>query len=154
MEFELATVIDRPLIEVFAFLADMRNHPQEEGTKVLLVEKTTSGPIGAGTRFRETVEMLPRVRVEMFSEVTAYEPYERIAFTWRGGGMEGALELSLAAQNGGTHLTLRETIRPQGLMRLGEPLIRRAFDNTLLKRLEGLKRVLEIDREAQLLNLR
>jgi uncharacterized protein YndB with AHSA1/START domain len=147
MQFELSTVIDRTPPEVFAFLADMRNHPQEEGTKVLHVEKTTSGPIGAGTRFREVVQMLPLVRVEMISEVTAYEPDQRVIFTWRGGGMEGELALAFKLQNGSTRVALRETIRPQGLMRLAEPLIGRAFEDTQARRLEGLKRTLELEKE-------
>jgi uncharacterized protein YndB with AHSA1/START domain len=149
MEFELSAEIDRPASQVFAFLADLRNHPQEEGTKVLSVEKTTSGPIGPGTRFREIVQMLPFVRVEMVSEVSAYEPDERIVFTWRGGGMEGDLILSFHEQNGGTLLALQETIRPQGLMELAEPVIHRAFEDTQHRRLEALKRVLEQGEEER-----
>jgi uncharacterized protein YndB with AHSA1/START domain len=143
MEFEFSTEIDRPVSEVFAFLADMRNHPQEERTKVLLVEKTTPGPIGLGTRFREVVQMLPLVRVEMISEVTEYDPGERVAFAWSGGGMEGVLTLSFTARDGGTSLALRETIRTRGLTKLAEPQLHRAFKDTLAKRLEGLKSVLE-----------
>jgi uncharacterized protein YndB with AHSA1/START domain len=145
MDLLFSTEIARPVDRVFAFLADMRNHPQEEETKVLRVDKTTSGPIGVGTRFREIVQMLPLVRVEMISEVTTYEPGERVAFTWRGGGMEGVLALSFRDQNGGTHLTLQETITPQGLMKLGGPLIHRSFTDTLQRRLEGLKTVLKLE---------
>lgn len=143
MEFRFSDTIDRHLTEVFAFLEDMRNHPQEEGSKVLLVEKTTPGLIGVGTRFREVVEMFPLIRVEMVSEVTRYQQNALIEFTWRGGGLEGVLSYSFEAHAGVTGLTLHETVTPIGLMSLLEPVIRQTFQRILANRLKGIKRVLE-----------
>jgi uncharacterized protein YndB with AHSA1/START domain len=148
MEFHLSIEVDRPVTEVFAFLADMRNHPQEEGSKVLLVEKTTPGPVGIGTRYREIVQMLPLLRVEMISEVTRYEPNQRVEITWHGGGMEGVLAYSFESHNGGTSLALHETVTPKGLMRLVEPVVRRSFGQTLVNRLHGVKRTLELRDEG------
>ena len=149
MEFHLSIEVNRPLTEVFAFLADMRNHPREQDSKVLLVEKTTPGPVGIGTRYREIVQMVPLVRVEMTSEVTRYEPNERVEITWHGGGMEGVLVYSFEAHRGGTILALHETVTPKGLMRLAEPVIHRSFDQTLASRLHGVKRTLELQDEGQ-----
>jgi hypothetical protein len=44
-------VITRPVDEVFDFVADERNEPQNS-RRMLTAEKTTPGPIGAGTCFR------------------------------------------------------------------------------------------------------
>ena len=45
MESSLSTAVDRPLAEVFAFLEDMRNHPQKERSQVMLVERLTPEPV-------------------------------------------------------------------------------------------------------------
>ena len=148
MEFRLSIAVDRPVAEVFAFLEDMRNHPQEERSQVILVEKLTPGPAGVGTRFREMVQTLPFVRVEMISEVTQHDPNERIEIAWHGGGMEGVLTYCFESQNGVTGLSLHETVTVKGLARLVEPLIRRTFERMLVNRLHGIKRVLESRNEG------
>ncbi|MFB6634696.1 SRPBCC family protein [Streptomyces sp. NPDC056362] len=53
-EFEAVVEVDRPVEEVFAFLADGRNDP-EFSPRVLEITKTPDGPTAAGTVFRSTV---------------------------------------------------------------------------------------------------
>jgi uncharacterized protein YndB with AHSA1/START domain len=53
--FEANTVIDRPIEEVFDFLADGTNDPKFS-PRVLEITKTTDGPVGVGTRFASTVK--------------------------------------------------------------------------------------------------
>jgi hypothetical protein len=143
MEFELSTVVDRLPAGVFAFLEHMENHPQETGSQVLSVEQLTPGPVAIGTRFREIVQMLPLVRVEMMTEVTRHRPDECLEFTWRGGGMEGVLTYELEPHNGATRIRLHETVTPLGPMRLAGAFVRRSFQEMLAKRLDGIKQVLE-----------
>jgi len=150
MEINLSIDIDRPTSEVFAFLRAMENHPQEEGSKVLLVEKTTRGDVNVGARYREIVQMLPFIRVDMFSEVTRYEPNECIELTWHGGGMEGVLTYYFESHNDGMRLTLHEIVTPKGVMKLAEPVIQPMFHRTLTNRLYGIKRVLELSKEELL----
>jgi len=144
VEIKLSIDIDRTVSEVFTFLSDMENHVQEEGSKVLLVEKTTHGPVDVGAQYREVVQMFPLIHVNMISEVTRYEPNEYIEFAWKGGGMEGVLRYNIESHKGGTRLRLHETITPRGVMVLFEPLINRMYQSTLEKRLNGIKRVLEL----------
>ena len=142
MEFNLSIPIDQSPNVVYAFLKEAENHPQEEKSKVLLVEKITPGPVNIGTRYREIVQMFPFIRGEMISEVTRYEPNECIQLTWHGGGMEGVLTYSFESHNGGTRLILHETITVKGVMTLVKPMIQRMFHNALIKRLQGIKQVL------------
>ena len=148
MEFRLSIAVDRPVDEAFAFLEDMRNHPQEARSQVILVEKLTPGPIGVGTRFREMVQTLPFVQAEMISEVTQHDPGERIEIAWHGGGMEGVLTYRFEPQNGGTGIGFHETVTPRGLMRLAAPMIRQSFERMLADRLQGIKQVLESRNEG------
>ena len=148
MEFSLSVVVDRPVDEVFTFLEDMRNHPQEAESQVILVEKLTPGPIGVDTQFREVIQTLPFVQSEMISDVIQHDRNERIEIAWHGGGMEGVLTYHFESQNGATIASLHETVTPIGLMKLAEPVIRRTFERMLASRLRGIKRVLESRNEG------
>ena len=65
-------VINRPVEQVFDFVADERNEPQFN-PKMLTVEKVTPGPVGKGTRFRTQVKARRRT-AEMSVQFTAYSP--------------------------------------------------------------------------------
>lgn len=54
-QFEGTTVVDRPIEEVFAFLADGTNDPKFS-PRVQEIAKTTDGPVGVGTIFVSTVK--------------------------------------------------------------------------------------------------
>lgn len=54
-QFEATTEIDRPIAEVFAFLAAGVND-QKFSPRVRRIEKTTDGPVGVGTVFASTVK--------------------------------------------------------------------------------------------------
>jgi hypothetical protein len=54
-EFSGTTVIDRPIDEVFTFLAAGTNDPKFS-PRVQEIRKTTDGPVGVGTVFESTVK--------------------------------------------------------------------------------------------------
>ena len=54
-EFRATVVIDRPIDEVFAFLADGENDPKFSA-RVLEMAKTTEGPPAVGTVYASTVK--------------------------------------------------------------------------------------------------
>ncbi|MFD8636012.1 SRPBCC family protein [Streptomyces sp. NPDC059533] len=54
-EFEASVQVDRPVEEVFAYLADGRNDP-EFSPRVLEITKTPEGPTTVGTVFRSAVK--------------------------------------------------------------------------------------------------
>ncbi|MGW0585251.1 SRPBCC family protein, partial [Streptomyces sp. NPDC002920] len=54
-EFEATVEVDRPVEEVFAYLADGRNDPQFS-PRVLRIERIPDGPTTVGTVFRSTVK--------------------------------------------------------------------------------------------------
>ena len=53
--FSGTTTINKPIAEVFAFLADGTND-KRFSPRVQQIEKTTDGPIGVGTVFKSTVK--------------------------------------------------------------------------------------------------
>src|SRR5690606_14922848 len=52
LEFENTVYIDRPIADVFAFLADLENLPQWN-YYVLNVRKQSDGPVGVGTTYHQ-----------------------------------------------------------------------------------------------------
>jgi len=143
MDFELSVMIERPPAHVFAFLRDKDLYPQEPGSPVLVLEKTTDGPPAVGTRYREVVQMMPFVRGEILSEITRYEPDRLLEERFRGAGMQGHLAYEFTPSGTGTELTQRETLQPLGMLRLAGPLIKRRLHRRLCERLETIKSILE-----------
>src|SRR5512132_1328231 len=75
-EFSGSAVVDRPVDEVFAFLADGTNDPKFS-PRVKEIHKTTDGPIGVGTVFQSKVKDAGLTTDRTF-ELTEYEPPTRI----------------------------------------------------------------------------
>ena len=75
MLVKLRIEINKPPSDTFNFLCDKDQFKQPSNSPVLLLEKTTTGPIGVGTRYREVVQMMPFVKRDFLSEVTRFEPF-------------------------------------------------------------------------------
>jgi uncharacterized protein YndB with AHSA1/START domain len=80
-EFSASVVIDRPIHEVFAFLADGTNDPKFS-PRVQHIAKTTDGPIGVGTVFESTVKDAGMKTRRSF-ELTEFVEPTRIGWTER-----------------------------------------------------------------------
>ena len=143
MNFELSIAIRRPPCDVFAFLRDKDKFPQKPGSPVLLLEQTTPGPAGVGTRYREVVQMLPFVRGEILSEVTCFVPGEALEEDYQGAGMIGHLAYQFLPEGDGTRLIQREKVAVRGFVKVLEPVMERMLARQLSKRLEAIKAILE-----------
>ncbi|SCK58988.1 SRPBCC family protein [Streptomyces sp. WMMB 322] len=78
-QFEVTTEVDRPIEEVFAYLADGENDP-EFSPRVLEMAKVTDGPTGVGTVYRSTVKD-GGVRTRREFRITEFEAPTRIRWT-------------------------------------------------------------------------
>jgi hypothetical protein len=80
-EFSGSTVIDRPIAEVFAFLADGTNDPKFS-PRVLEIRKATDGPVGVGTVFESRVKDAGMTTSRRF-ELTGFEAPTKIRWVER-----------------------------------------------------------------------
>ena len=71
IRFENVIDIARALDEVYAYLADLEHTP-EWNWAITSTQKVTPGPVGIGTRYRQT-RSVPRPAVE-FLEISGLEP--------------------------------------------------------------------------------
>jgi uncharacterized protein YndB with AHSA1/START domain len=124
--FEATTVIDRPIEEVFAFLADGENDPKFS-PRVLEIAKTTDGPPGVDTVYASTVKDAGMKTKREF-RLTAFEAPTRIRWAEQSKNLITADEggYDLAPEGGGTRVTIYNVLQGHGLGKLLEPLALRA----------------------------
>jgi uncharacterized protein YndB with AHSA1/START domain len=77
--FGATVVIDRPIEEVFAYLADGENDAKFS-KRVLEIEQTTDGPPGVGTVYASTVKD-GGVKFKREFKLTEFEPPTKIRWT-------------------------------------------------------------------------
>ncbi len=111
--FGATVVIDRPIEEVFAFLADGENDPKFS-TRVLEIEQTTEGPPGLGTIYASTVKD-GGVKFKRQFKLTEFEAPTKIRWTEVSTGPvitpEGGYDLAPAGE-GRTEVSFYNVIVP------------------------------------------
>jgi uncharacterized protein YndB with AHSA1/START domain len=119
--FEGTVVIDRPIDEVFAFLADGENDPKFS-PRVLEIHKTTEGPPGVGTVFASTVKDAG-VKARREFRLTEFEPPTKIRWSETSKNAvtapEGGYDLEPAG-DGKTRVTVYNVLEGHGFGRLIE----------------------------------
>ena len=124
--FEGTTVIDRPIEEVFAFLADGENDPKFS-PRVLEIAKTTDGPPAAGTVYASTVKD-GGVKTKREFKLTEFAPPTKIRWTEVSKNLVTASEggYDLAPEGSGTRVTIFNVLEGHGMGKLIAPLALRS----------------------------
>jgi uncharacterized protein YndB with AHSA1/START domain len=124
--FEATVVIDRPIEEVFAFLADGENDPKFS-PRVLEISKTTDGPPGVGTVYASTVKDAG-VKTQREFKITEFEPPTRIRWTEVSKNLVSAPEggYDLAPESSGTRVTIYNVLEGHGVGKVIAPLALRS----------------------------
>ena len=119
--FQNTVTIARPVGEVFAFLADLRNIPRWNYAIARTVP-TSPGPAGAGATYRQT-RTIPR-RSEESLQITVFQPPTRLAVQGQLGPFRATAQLPTRASaerdpagqrcRAGTHIGPATADRPAG----------------------------------------
>jgi carbon monoxide dehydrogenase subunit G len=114
-EFSGSALIDRPIDEVFAFLADGTNDPKFS-PRVQEIRKTTDGPVAVGTVFESRVKDAGMTTQRKF-EITSSEAPTRIRWSERSTNMitvpEGGYDLEKVSDTQ-TKVTVHNTFAGHG----------------------------------------
>ncbi len=139
---EESIVINRPVSEVFAFVANFENHPKWE-SNFQKVKLLTSTPTGVGTTYQCELKLPGQSSTSKF-EITEYEVNKNIAFEAEPAGPakpNGSFRFE--SVEGGTKLTLLPRPEFRGFFKLLEPMmagyVRKQNQDHLVK----LKHILE-----------
>jgi uncharacterized protein YndB with AHSA1/START domain len=124
--FEATVVVDRPIEEVFAFLANGENDPKFS-PRVLQIAKKTEGPPGVGTVYASTVKDAGVQTTREF-KLTAFEPPTRIRWAEVSKNMVTASEggYDLVSEGSATRVTLHNVLEGHGVGKLIAPFALRA----------------------------
>jgi carbon monoxide dehydrogenase subunit G len=124
--FEGTAHIDRPIEEVFAFLADGQND-RKFSPRVQEITKTTDGPPGVGTIYVSTVKDAGMTTKREF-KLTEFEAPSKIRWTELSKNLVTASNggYDLVADGAGTRLTIFNELEGHGIGKLLAPLALRA----------------------------
>ncbi len=113
-------MVDRPIEEVFAFLADGTNDPKFS-PRVLEIEQATDGPVGVGTVFKSTVKDAGMKTRREF-EITEFEAPTKIRWKEISKNIVTATEggYDFVSAESGTRVTIFNTLQGHGFGRLIE----------------------------------
>lgn len=118
-QFEATVEINRPIDEVFAFLADGENDPTFS-PRVQQMAKLTDGPTGVGTVYASTVKDAGMTTKREF-RITAFEPSTKIRWAENSKNLvtasEGGYDLTATAA-GGTRLRVFNVLEGHGVGKL------------------------------------
>ncbi|MGH2960762.1 MAG: SRPBCC family protein [Solirubrobacterales bacterium] len=121
--FDATVVVDRPIDEVFDFLANGENDPKFS-PRVLEIAKTTDGPPGVGTVYASTVKDAGMKTRREF-RLTGFERPTRIRWTEISKNLvqapEGGYDLAREG-DGKTRVTLFNVLEGRGIGKLIAPL--------------------------------
>ncbi|MFB8047308.1 SRPBCC family protein [Streptomyces hydrogenans] len=118
-QFEATVDVDRPVDEVFAYLADGRNDPQFS-PRVLRIDRIPEGPTAVGTVFRSTVKDAGMKTVRVF-RVTALEPPRTLRWAEESKNLvtasRGGYDLE-PLPSGGTRVRIHNVLEGHGIGKL------------------------------------
>ena len=118
-EFSGSAMVDRPISEVFAFLAEGTNDPKFS-PRVKEIRKTTAGPVAVGTVFESTVKDAGMTTQRKFEVIDLQAP-TTIRWSERSKNLvtvpEGGYDLEKVSDTQ-TRVTIRNTFEGHGFGKL------------------------------------
>ena len=146
IQFSDEILINRPVEQVFTFVADLENTPKWQ-TGVVNSKKVSEGPIQTGTKFKEVVRVLGRP-LDTICEITEYQLNRKMAFkSTTSEAIEYEGQFTFESRDGGTRVDIAGTGELKGLWRLVEPLFAGDIKKTVGDELKQIKRFLETQAE-------
>ncbi|MGB9357782.1 MAG: SRPBCC family protein [Acidimicrobiia bacterium] len=132
--------IERPPEVVFDYVSDLAHTPEWNGAIAETV-KTSPGPIAEGSTYRQT-RRIPRQATENL-EISHFEAPRRLEVEGILARQPARLNYEFAPHEGGTRLTNRVELQPQGPVRLLAPTLAGRVEAAAAENLATLKRHLE-----------
>jgi uncharacterized protein YndB with AHSA1/START domain len=141
-KIERTITIHRPVEEVFAYLCEVEHGPRYiSGQRE--AHKTSTGPMGVGTTFATSGNVLRRGAI---CEVTEYEPNRRLAWKATSGG-RATTTWSFQPSGPSTRLTFTRVADPHGLFGWPESLLQEVANGQVDRDLATLKELLAVTRK-------
>jgi hypothetical protein len=137
---DVSCVVDRPLRQVFDYVADFRHAPtwQPQLDSVRL----DGGPFPRGTQVVEIHHFLG-VRVEAVGDLVDWQPPGGFTVRGRSRLLRVESRYTFTREPAGTRTALSLTMDPRGVSRVAEPVLRRQLGRGLATSFANLRATLE-----------
>ncbi len=139
--FDLSTLVDRPMQDVFNFLSNPLNLPKWQ-SMVAKIEQVTPGAVGIGSKYKVAAEMLGR-KIDGLIEITTFEPPARFGFTNQAGPMQVTVTVTLKPVGTGANISLHAQGNPGGVFKIAAGVLAGQVKSQMEANLARLKSVLE-----------
>jgi hypothetical protein len=140
-EFEVVTVIGRPVEEVFAVVRDVTKSPLWN-PGLLEVRRTSEGPLGVGATMIYVGTFMGR-RYESPVACTGFAENKQLATATTGGPFYLEVDQTLEPAGAGTKLTIHCRGESRGFFKLAEPLVVQLTKRQVTTAGDNLKTLLE-----------
>jgi uncharacterized protein YndB with AHSA1/START domain len=111
--YQRSTTVACPPEKTFAYVSDIANHA-DWSTHRLEVQKTSEGPIAAGTTYASTGHLLGTHRAEV--KITELVPNQKVVYEAQDDTGHFRHHFTVAAENGGTRLTKGVEVMKAGFL--------------------------------------
>lgn len=141
---DLATIIHRPISQVFDFVSTPENDFQwQYGT--LATASLSEGVSKMGSFFRSVGHLVGR-RVQGTFEVTEYEPNRKYGFKTLSGPFYSRTSYTFKTADGGTRITISTRAHAVDFFQMNELVLEKKIKKQLKENLALLKDLLEAER--------
>ncbi len=141
VKHELSIKINRPIKEVFDYVANLQNGPQWQ-SGLFEVRQLTQGSPGMGTQFTAVRKFLGK-KLEAVTEIVGYEPNSKLAIKSASGSVPFEESYLFESTADGTKLSTVLELHTAGLMGLAEPMIAGSLKREMEADFGNLKQLLE-----------
>jgi uncharacterized membrane protein len=140
--FEKSIFINRPQQEVFDFLSNLENGIQWRSLES--AKRTSDGPIGAGSTWREASKFLGR-EIELDIEMISYDPPHQFINKTIGRQLPMEVTNKFEPQDGGTLYTVSAKGELGGFFKMAEGLVVKQAEKQIETEQATLKKLLEAE---------
>ncbi len=140
-KYEKSVFINRPLQDVFDFVANLENDPKWQAS-IVSVKQTSDGPVGAGSTFRYHTKYLGR-KSETEIQLTSFDPPNGASVKVLSGPVPFGNTYKFKAQDDGTLLTFMGWAEIGGFFKIAEGLAGKQIEKKMEADAAALKKVLE-----------
>ena len=141
INLDFSTLVDRPVKDVFTFVANP-NNMTKWNSAVVSIQQATPGDVSVGTKFKTMGEAMGR-KLEGELQVQTYEPDSKCAFQLNAGPMQMNLNIAFKTVGTGTKISLNVQGNPAGVFKLAEGVMTGQVKSLMEANFARLKSVLE-----------
>jgi carbon monoxide dehydrogenase subunit G len=141
IQFELSTLINRPLETVSSFVSNPLNVPRWQPA-MREIKPLSPGPVGPGSKFQVRSEMMGQ-KIEGVMEVVVLEPDKKFVIQMNNGPVKIEITFTFKTLANGTKLTLSAQGEPGGMFKLAEGMLVNQIKGQMEQNLARLKKELE-----------